>query len=98
MFEKIKSAISKKSKRVVAAVMGALSTVSVLAVAASAAEESSDLQSVVQSAGTTIKAEFVTLVGTLVPILIGIAMVGLGLYAVIYLFKMAKKFFGQAAR
>lgn len=98
MLEKIKGAISKKAKRIAAAVTGALSTVSVLAVAASASEaESSSLESIVQTAGTTLKSEFVTLVSAVVPVAIGIGVVGLGLYACIYLFKVAKKYFGQAA-
>ena len=63
-----------------------------------AAGTAQDLSSIVNTAGTTLKDQFIILVNTLVPVLIGIAVVGLGLYAVIYLFKMAKKFFAQASK
>ena len=99
MLEKIKKFIKRNVKRVGVAVVGAFAT-SLCAVSAFAAETeegSSNMASIINSAGTTLTAEFSNLVTALVPLLIGIALVGLGLYAVIYLFKMAKKFFAQAA-
>ena len=101
MFQKIKNAVLKKGKRVIAGVMAVAASASILAVGAFAADTTegsgSNMATIVESAGTSLTAEFSNLVMALVPLLIGIAMVGLGLYAVIYLFKMAKKFFGQAA-
>ncbi len=100
MFSKIKNALIKGKKKLIAGIMASAMTVSALAVSASAAETTgseSGIASVVNTAGTSLTAEFSNLVNALVPLLIGIAMVGLGLYAVIYLFKMAKKFFAQAA-
>lgn len=100
MFQKIKKAFSKKVKRLAVAFMAALTTSAVLAIGAFAVdstESPSNMASIVSSAGTSLSAEFSNLVTALIPVLIGIAMVGLGLYAVIYLFKMAKQFFAKAA-
>lgn len=101
MFAKIKGFFKGKSKKVYAILVGAFSTCLSLAVSASAEGETSGssnhMSSVINSAGTSLSEEFSNLVTAIVPVLIGIAMVGLGLYAVIYLFKMAKKFFAQAA-
>lgn len=99
MFEKIKKFFKRNVRKVGAAVVGAFATSScaVSAFAAETEESGSNMASIINSAGTTLTAEFSNLVTALVPLLIGIALVGLGLYAVIYLFKMAKKFFAQAA-
>ena len=71
----------------------------VLAVAVSAEEGTgtNSLESMINTAGSTLTAEFTVLVHTLVPVLIGIGVIGLGLYACIFLFKTAKKFFTKAA-
>lgn len=67
------------------------------AIAASAEDGSSSVTSVITNAGSQLTSEFTNLASTVAPILIGIGVVGLGIYAVVYLFKMAKKFFGKAA-
>lgn len=99
MLEKIKKFFKRNLRKVGAAVVGAFATslCAVSALAAETEESGSNMASIINSAGTTLTAEFSNLVTALVPLLIGIALVGLGLYAVIYLFKMAKKFFAQAA-
>lgn len=104
MFSKIKNALIKGKRKLLTTVAASFMTVTALAVSASAAESGggttpagSGMAQIVNTAGTTLTAEFSNLVNALVPLLIGIALVGLGLYAVIYLFKMAKKFFAQAA-
>lgn len=100
MFQKIKSFISKRAKKVIFGIVAAAFTcipLSISAYAAEGTESGSNMASVINTAGTSLSAEFSNLVTAIVPVLIGIALVGLGLYAVIYLFKMAKKFFAQAA-
>lgn len=100
MLQKIKKAFSKKVKRLAVAFMAVITTSAVLAIGAFAAdstESSSNMASIVNTAGTTLQEEFTAMVNSLVPVLIAIAMVGLGMYAIIYLFKMAKKMFAKAA-
>lgn len=103
MLQKIKGFIGKCRKKAVAVLTGAFATCGVLAVSAFAAEgetptsTGNNISEIISSAGSSLSQEFSNLVTALVPVLIGIAMVGLGLYAVIYLFKMAKKFFAHAA-
>ena len=104
MFSKLKKALSKRKKKLVAIIMASFTAVATLAVSASAAESSggissgSGLEQIVNTAGETLKNEFVTLVNALVPVALGIGIVGLGLYACIYLFKIAKKYFAAAAK
>ncbi len=103
MLEKIKGIVGKCRKKVVAVLSGTLAAISCLGVSAFAAEGEtpstggSQMSEIIGTAGSSLSAEFSNLVTALIPVLIGIAMVGLGLYAVIYLFKMAKKFFANAA-
>ncbi len=103
MFSKLKNALSKRKRKLVTIIMASLTTVAALAVSAFAAEggsgtSSSGLEQIVNTAGETLKNEFVTLVNALVPVALGIGVVGLGLYACIYLFKIAKKYFAAAAK
>lgn len=98
---KLAKKLSSKAKRVILSIgtgVVASATMAIGAFAEDTASASSDLQKVVNTAGSTLKDQFIILVNTLVPVLIGIGVVGLGLYACIYLFKMAKKFFGQATK
>ena len=100
---KLAQKLSSKAKRVILSIGTGVVAAATMAIGAFAEEPSAgstaqDLSSIVNTAGTTLKDQFIILVNTLVPVLIGIAVVGLGLYAVIYLFKMAKKFFAQASK
>lgn len=99
---KLAKKLSSKAKRVILSIGTGVVAAATMAIGAFAEEPSAgaaqDLSSIVNTAGTTLKDQFIILVNTLVPVLIGIAVVGLGLYAVIYLFKMAKKFFAQASK
>lgn len=100
---KLAKKLSSKAKRVILSIGTGVVASATMAIGAFAADPATgtvqqDLQTVVNTAGTTLKDQFIILVNTLVPVLIGIAVVGLGLYAVIYLFKMAKKFFAQASK
>lgn len=101
MFKAVKN-LSSKAKRVILSIgTGALASAT-MAIGAFAEEPAAgttqDISSIVTTAGSTLKDQFTILVNTLVPVLIGIGVVGLGLYAVIYLFRTAKKFFGQATK
>ncbi len=97
MFSKIKNAFSKGKKKLLTMVAASFMTVTALAISASAegsgggTETGSGLEEIVNTAGATLKQEFTTLVSTLVPVAIGIGVVGLGLYACIYHFTIAKK-------
>lgn len=99
---KLAQKLSSKAKRVILSIGTGVVAAATMAIGAfaeeSAAGTAQDLSSIVNTAGTTLKDQFIILVNTLVPVLIGVAVVGLGLYAVIYLFKMAKKFFAQASK
>ena len=93
---KLAKKLSSKAKRVILSIGTGVVAAATMAIGAFAEEPAAggtaqDLSSIVNTAGTTLKDQFIILVNTLVPVLIGIAVVGLGLYAVIYLFKMAKK-------
>ncbi len=99
---KLAKKLSSKAKRVILSIGTGVVAAATMAIGAFAEEPAAgtaqDLSSVVNTAGSTLKDQFIILVNTLVPVLIGIGVVGLGLYACIYLFKMAKKFFGQATK
>lgn len=94
MLEKIRGKISRK---LITASTACVLTVAASAVPAFAESETSSVSTVISDAGTQLTSEFTNLASTVAPILISIGVVGLGIYAVVYLFKMAKKFFGKAA-
>ena len=99
---KLAQKLSSKAKRVILSIGTGVVAAATMAIGAFAEEPAAgtaqDLSSIVTTDGTTLNDQFKILVNTLVPVLIGVAVVGLGLYAVIYLFKMAKKFFAQASK
>lgn len=101
MLERIKSTfcrIGRKTKFLASAM--AVSAVAAITTIAASAEETAaaaDITSVINTAGNTLSAQFTTLVNSLVPVAMSVGVIGLGLYACIYLFKIAKKFFKQAA-
>lgn len=102
MIKKIKSFVSKIGNRGKALICGAVSMVSSCAMAAvaSASDATSgstgfDMATAVQDAGQSIQNQFGAMVTTLIPILIGCLMSGLGIYAVFILIKLAKKAFGS---
>ncbi len=102
MFKFLKSLPKRAKKLAIGISTGAIVAVST-AIAACAEEVTSEtsangIESVINSAGATLSEQFTVLVQTLVPVLMSIAVVGLGLYACIYLFKMAKKFFAAASK
>ncbi len=95
---KFKSLSSRVKRKILPAALSAAVAVTSLSIVACAEETaSSDMTTIISDAGEQLKTEFVNLVSTLVPAVIGIAVVGLGIYGVITLFTMAKKFFKKAA-
>ena len=97
---KFKSFFGRVKRKILVAALSAAIAVSTLSIAACAEETTSsgsDLSAIIQSAGDTLKEEFVLLVQTMVPLLISIGVVGLSIFAIVSLFGMAKKFFKKAA-
>lgn len=96
------SKISDKTKKIMLSVGTGVVATATMAIGAFAEDAGSgtaqDLSSIVNTAGATLKDQFVMLVNSLVPVLMGIGVVGIGLYACIYLFKMAKSFFAKASQ
>ena len=93
LFGKVKS----KAKLLVGTMTAAMLATMTSICACAESEGTTDMSSIITSAGEQLTTEFTNLVGTLVPVLIGIAVVGLGIYGVVTLFSMAKKFFKKAA-
>lgn len=83
--------------KLIAASSAVVLTTAVSAIVASADDGSSAVSKVITDAGSQLTTEFTNLASSVAPVLISIGVVGLGIYAVVYLFKMAKKFFGKAA-
>lgn len=92
--------IKTKAKSLVAVGSAALSC-GALAIAAGAEDVTSGgtgMSTAISTAADTITAEFTNMVSTLIPVLVGVAMVGLGMFAVYYMFGMCKKFFAKASK
>lgn len=97
--------VRKLGKRAKIAISTAIATMSmsVIACVASASETPNtgstgfNMTTAINTAGESIQNQFGAFVTTLIPILIGILMSGLGIYAVFSLIKYAKKIFGHVA-
>ncbi|MFQ7029540.1 MAG: hypothetical protein ACLU3P_02275 [[Eubacterium] siraeum] len=104
MFKFLKN-LSGKAKKIMLSVGTGVVAASAMAIAACAegaqgADGSAttlDISTIVNSAGSTLQTQMVALVQALVPVVIGVAVAGLGMYAVIQLFRLGKKLFGTAA-
>lgn len=101
MFKFLKN-LSCKTKKIMLSVGTGVVAASAMAIAACAegaggSATKLDISSIVNSAGSTLQTQFVALVQALVPVVIGVAVAGLGMYAIIQLFKLGKKLFGTAA-
>ena len=102
MFKFLKN-LSGKAKKIMLSVGTGVVAASAMAIAtcaegAQGADGSAttlDISTIVNSAGSTLQTQFVALVQALVPVVIGVA--GLGMYAIIQLFKLGKKLFATAA-
>lgn len=96
-FAKVKS-LAKRGKAAVVAAFAAVSTAAI-SVCASAAttEASSNMETMMQSAGDQLTAQFGSLVTTLIPVILGILGSGLVIFGIMALIKLAKKVFGKVA-
>lgn len=99
VFEKLKK-IGKRCKVVVATAAAALvGVVSSVCASAATVEASTgyDLSKALTDAGTSVQNQFGVLVTTLIPVMVGILISGLGVYGIYALIKSAKKIFGKVA-
>ena len=97
VFEKIKK-IGKRCKVVIATAAAAVvGVVSSVCASAATTEASGNMESMMKSAGDQLTAQFSSLVGTIVPVIIGILGVGLVIFGIIKLVGLAKKTFGKVA-
>lgn len=101
MFKFLKN-LSGKTKKIMLSVGTGVVAASAMAIAACAegvggSATTLDISTIVNSAGSTLQTQMVALVQALVPVVIGVAVAGLGMYAVIQLFRLGKKLFGTAA-
>lgn len=88
----------RKAKAIIVSCTSVL-TVAALSITACAEEAagSNTLVDIVTTAGNSLSEQFAQFVQALIPVLLAIAFSGLGLFAIVYLFKMAKAFFAKAA-
>lgn len=97
VFEKIKK-IGKRCKVVIATAAAAVvGVVSSVCASAATTEASGNMESMMKSAGDQLTGQFSSLVGTIVPVIIGILGVGLVIFGIIKLVGLAKKVFGKVA-
>ena len=97
VFEKLKK-IGKRCKVVVATAAAAVvGVVSSVCASAATTEASGNMESMMKSAGDQLTGQFTSLVGTIVPVIIGILGVGLVIFGIIKLVGLAKKVFGKVA-
>lgn len=104
MFKKFGGALKRLGRKAkIAATLMSVATVTAITTVIASAEETGttastfDFSSVISSAGNTIQSTLLTLVNTLAPTLVTISVSGLGIYAIIMLFTLAKKLFKKAA-
>lgn len=95
-FAKVKSSATRLKAAVVAAV-AAVSTAAISVSASAATTEVSNMETMMQSAGNQLTAQFGTLVTTLIPVILGILGSGLVIFGIMALIKLAKKVFGKVA-
>lgn len=89
--------IMNKGKLVAASSAVVLTTAGSAIAASAEGGATTGLEQVINAAGDTLKEQFTTLVQTLCPILVSIGVTALGMFAIVYLFKMCKSFFKKAA-
>lgn len=92
-------ALALRGKAAVVAAVAAVSTaaVSVCASAATTEATTNNMETMMQSAGDQLTAQFGSLVTTLIPVILGILGSGLVIFGIMALIKLAKKVFGKVA-
>lgn len=97
MFKFLKNLSGKAKKIMLSVGTGVVAACAEGAQGADGSATTLDISTIVNSAGSTLQTQMVALVQALVPVVIGVAVAGLGMYAVIQLFRLGKKLFGTAA-
>lgn len=104
MFKKFGGALKRlgRKAKIAASLMSVAAVTAITTIVASAEDtvttgSGSDISSVINTASASIKETLTTLVSTLAPVLVSVSVSGLGIYAVIMLFTLAKKLFKKAA-
>lgn len=91
-------ALALRGKAAVVAAVAAVSTAAVSVFAsAETVEASNNMETMMQSAGDQLTAQFGSLVTTLIPVILGILGSGLVIFGIMALIKLAKKVFGKVA-
>lgn len=95
-FAKVKSLV-KRGKTAVVAAVAAVSTAAVSVCASAATTEASNMEAMMKNAGDQLTNQFGSLVGTIIPVIIGILGSGLVIFGLMALIRLAKKTFGKVA-
>lgn len=90
-------ALALRGKAAVVAAVVAVSTAAISVCASAATAEASNMETMMQSAGDQLTAQFGSLVTTLIPVILGILGSGLVIFGIMALIKLAKKVFGKVA-
>lgn len=90
-------ALALRGKAAVVAAVAAVSTAAISVCASAATAEASNMETMMQSAGDQLTAQFGSLVTTLIPVILGILGSGLVIFGIMALIKLAKKVFGKVA-
>lgn len=97
VFEKVKKVGNRCKAVVMAAAVAVVGAVSSVCASAATVEASGNMETMMKSAGDQLTEQFSSLVGTIVPVIIGILGVGLVIFGIIKLVGLAKKVFGKVA-
>lgn len=97
MIQKLK-ALPKRIKAVAAAApVAVVSAMTTVAASAETVEATNNMETMMKSAGDQLTEQFTSLVGTIVPVVIGILGSGLVIFGIMALIRLAKKTFGKVA-
>ena len=97
VFEKVKKVGNRCKAVVMAAAVAVVGAGSSVCASAATVEASGNMETMMKSAGDQLTEQFSSLVGTIVPVIIGILGVGLVIFGIIKLVGLAKKVFGKVA-
>lgn len=97
MIQKLK-ALPKRIKAVAAAAsVAVVSAMTTVAASAETVEATNNMETMMKSAGDQLTEQFTSLVGTIIPVIIGILGSGLVIFGIMALIRLAKKTFGKVA-
>lgn len=96
MIEKIKALPTRFKTALAAAPVAVVSAMTTISASAETTE-ATDMEVMMKSAGDQLTAQFSSLVGTIIPVIIGILGTGLVIFGIMALIRLAKKTFGKVA-